>query len=182
MVISLLIVKKTKISRPSVCALCILFLVGCGFQLKGTQGAFSSPSLVGTDVVLISGQPRGELTMALREQLRLQGATLVDQTEDGLVLRLGEERFQQRNLTLNAQATAAEIELTMVAGLALSQGAAALIADTDARVVRQFLDDPLNVVGKTEELELLREEMRQDLAAQIIRRVTHSLNKQINAD
>lgn len=179
---SLLTVKKTKFSLTSVCALFILFLVGCGFQLKGTQGAFSSPSLVGIDVVLISGQPRGELTTALREQLRLQGAILVDQTEEGLVLRLGEERFQQRNLTLNAQATAAEVELTMMADLALSQGAVALIADTDARVVRQFLDDPLNVVGKTEELELLREEMRQDLAAQIIRRVTHSLNTQSNAN
>jgi LPS-assembly lipoprotein len=47
--------------------------------------------------------------------------------------------------------------------------------NTDAQVVRQFLNDPLNVVGKTEELRLLREEMREDLAAQMIRRITHSL-------
>ena len=63
----------------------------------------------------------------------------------------------------------------MIASVALSQGATELIAESDAQVVRQFLDDPLNVVGKTEELRLLREEMRQDLAAQIIRRITHSL-------
>ena len=63
----------------------------------------------------------------------------------------------------------------MIASVALSQGATELIVETDAQVVRQFLNDPLNVVGKTEELRLLREEMRQDLAAQIIRRITHSL-------
>ena len=63
----------------------------------------------------------------------------------------------------------------MTASLAVSQGAVELIMNTDAQVVRQFLNDPLNVVGKTEELRLLREEMREDLAAQMIRRITHSL-------
>ena len=36
-------------------------------------------------------------------------------------------------------------------------------------------NDPRNVVGKTEEIRLLREEMRRDLADQIARRVSHSL-------
>jgi LPS-assembly lipoprotein len=38
-----------------------------------------------------------------------------------------------------------------------------------------MLNDPRNVVGKTEEIRLLREEMRRDLADQIARRVSHSL-------
>jgi len=42
-------------------------------------------------------------------------------------------------------------------------------------VIRQMLNDPRNVVGKTEEIRLLREEMRRDLADQIARRVSHSL-------
>jgi LPS-assembly lipoprotein len=47
-------------------------------------------------------------------------------------------------------------------------------------VIRQFLNDPRNVVGKTEELRLLREEMRTDLAAQIIRRISYTISA--NAD
>ena len=174
-VVSADIIKLSRFGLHSAAILLICSLMGCGFQLKGAQGSPVSPSLAGTELVLISSQPRGELTTALREQLRLQGVVLSETTTEGLVLRLGGERFQQRNLSLTAQARAAEVELTMMASLALSQGAAELIVETDAQVVRQFLDDPLNVVGKTEELRLLREEMRQDLAAQIIRRITHSL-------
>ena len=168
-------VKISQLGLHSAAILLICSLMGCGFQLKGTPGSPDSPSLAGTELVLISGQPRGELTTALREQLRRQGVVVGEKTTEGLVLWLGGERFQQRNLSLTAQARAAEVELTMMASVALSQGATELIVETDAQVVRQFLDDPLNVVGKTEELRLLREEMRQDLAAQIIRRITHSL-------
>jgi LPS-assembly lipoprotein len=108
-------------------------------------------------------------------QLRLEGALLDSQSGEALVLRLGEERFQQRNLSLTAQARSAEVELTMTVALSLRQGSDELIPEADAQVVRQFLNDPRNVVGKTEELRLLREEMRRDLAAQIARRITHSL-------
>lgn len=174
-VLSTDIMKISQLGLHSAAILLICSLMGCGFQLKGTPGSPDSPSLAGTELVLISSQPRGELTTALREQLRLQGMVFGEKTTEGLVLRLGGERFQQRNLSLTAQARAAEVELTMIASVALSQGATELIVESDAQVVRQFLDDPLNVVGKTEELRLLREEMRQDLAAQIIRRITHSL-------
>ena len=64
----------------------------------------------------------------------------------------------------------------MTVALSLRQGSDELIPEADAQVVRQFLNDPRNVVGKTEELRLLREEMRRDLAAQIARRITHSLS------
>ena len=174
-VVSADIMKISQLGLHSAAVLLICSLMGCGFQLKGTPGSPDSPSLAGTELVLISSQPRGELTTALREQLRLQGVVVGEKTTEGLVLRLGGERFQQRNLSLTAQARAAEVELTMIASVALSQGATELIVESDAQVVRQFLNDPLTVVGKTEELRLLREEMRQDLAAQIIRRITHSL-------
>ncbi len=130
----------------------------------------------GVALMLITSQPRSELTAALTSQLRLEGAEIVADGS-GLVLRLGEERFQQRNLSLTAQARSAEVELTMTVAISLRNGATELIPGDDAQVVRQFLNDPRNVVGKTEELRLLREEMRRDLAAQITRRLVHSLDR-----
>ena len=165
-----------KIAPLLAAMLLCLGAASCGFQLKGTTGSGTSASLDGVALMLISSQPRSELTAALISQLRLEGAEIVADGS-GLVLRLGEERFQQRNLSLTAQARSAEVELTMTVAISLRNGATELIPGDDAQVVRQFLNDPRNVVGKTEELRLLREEMRRDLAAQITRRLVHSLDR-----
>jgi len=150
-------------------------LTGCGFQLKGSaQG--SDPSLIGQSIRLISDEPRNELTAAIGQQLKLAGAILNEPDAATLVLRLGAEQFQQRNLSLTAQARSAEVELTMSTYISLNRADDVLIPKSEASVVRQFLNDPQNVVGKTEELRLLREEMYADLASQIIRRIGHSLN------
>jgi LPS-assembly lipoprotein len=153
--------------------LCLL-LVGCGFQLKGS-GTGPANSLEGRSIAIISAQPRAELSAAVVQQLGLEGATIVEPEPSTLVLKLGAERFEQRNLSLTAQARSAEVELTLSTSFDLLRGRQVLVDRTEAQVVRQFLNDPRNVVGKTEELRLLREEMRHDLAAQITRRISHSL-------
>ena len=90
-------------------------LAGCGFELKGTANTDRSTSLDGIAVMLVSSQPRGELTAAVAKQLQLEGAAIAGESpaEQGgrLVLRLGEERFQQRNLSLTAQARSATLHV-----------------------------------------------------------------------
>jgi LPS-assembly lipoprotein len=91
-------------------------------------------------------------------------------------LTLREEQFTQRNVSLTAQARAAEMELTLSIDFVLQQEETLPLEET-ATVSRQMLNDPRNVVGKTEEMRLLREEMRRDLAAQIVRRVSRGLTQ-----
>jgi LPS-assembly lipoprotein len=91
-------------------------------------------------------------------------------------LTLREEQFTQRNVSLTAQARAAEMELTLSVDFLLQQEETLPLEGT-ATVSRQMLNDPRNVVGKTEEMRLLREEMRRDLAAQIVRRVSRGLTQ-----
>ena len=155
-------------------------LGGCGFQLKGTDTNTSNASLEGKSFRLLSAQPRNELTAALIQQLTLSGATVVDSNDARYLINLGPETFQQRNLSLTAQARSAEVELTMTADIHLRLDGEFLIEPTTATVVRQFLNDPRNVVGKTEELRLLREEMRGDLAAQIVRRISYTIGSNAN--
>ena len=154
--------------------LTLLALAGCGFQLKGTGSLASDHSLRGQTVKVVSSDLRGELTIALLEQLRLSGVEVSDDQSTALRVQIGREVFSQRNLSLTAQARSAEIELLMRADFSLRNSGDVVVV-SDAQVVRQYLNDPLNIVGKTEELRLLREEMRRDLAAQIVRRLGHSL-------
>ena len=151
----------------------LMCLAGCGFQLKGSDAARSA-QIEGMTLQLISSQPRSELTREVSRALSATGLMLLEEGDAMLTLTLQPEQFTQRNLSLTAQARAAELELTLFADFTLNQQASDQI-DARATVTRQMLNDPRNVVGKTEEIRLLREEMRRDLADQIARRVSHSL-------
>ena len=152
----------------------LMCLAGCGFQLKGSDAASSSVKLKGMTLQLISSQPRSELTREVSRALSATGLMLLEEGDAMLTLVLQPEQFMQRNVSLTAQARAAELELTLSADFTFNQQASDPI-DARATVTRQMLNDPRNVVGKTEEIRLLREEMRRDLADQIARRVSHSL-------
>ena len=152
----------------------LMCLAGCGFQLKGSDAASSSAKLEGMTLQLISSQPRSELTREVSRALSATGLTLLEDGDAMLRLRLQPEQFTQRNVSLTAQARAAELELTLFADFTLMQAEMDPI-DARATVTRQMLNDPRNVVGKTEEIRLLRDEMRRDLADQIARRISHSL-------
>ncbi|MEE4202089.1 MAG: LPS assembly lipoprotein LptE [Halieaceae bacterium] len=157
----------------------VLFLLGaaltaCGFQLKGSRSA-DSQSLDGVKVAVIAANPRSELTVALNQALKLSGAQLVPASEGDVLLRLGNEQFSRRNLALTAQARAAEVELTLSTTFSINRANRVLVDNTGASVTRLMLDDPSNVVGKNEEMRLLRGEMRRDVAGQIVRRAGHSL-------
>ena len=160
------------ITRSWVCP-AVLLLAGCGFQLKGIGNA--DLAFDGLNIRLISSQPRAELTREVTKELLANGLIITDEADALVSLTLQPEQFSQRNLSLTAQARAAELELKLASDFILTQ------AERDpviARVTvnRQMLNDPRNVVGKTEELRLLREEMRRDLASQIVRRVSYSLS------
>ena len=152
----------------------LMCLAGCGFQLKGSDAASSSAKLEGMTLQLISSQPRSELTREVSRALSATGLMLLEEGDAMLTLVLQPEQFMRRNVSLTAQTRAAELELTLSADFTLNQQASNPI-DARATVTRQMLNDPRNVVGKTEEIRLLREEMRRDLADQIARRVSHSL-------
>ena len=152
----------------------LMCLAGCGFQLKGSDAASRSAKLEGMTLQLISSQPRSELTREVSRALSATGLMLLEEGDATLTLRLQPEQFTQRNLSLTAQARAAELELTLFTDFTLNQPESDPI-EARATVIRQMLNDPRNVVGKTEEIRLLREEMRRDLADQIARRVSHSL-------
>ena len=152
----------------------LMCLAGCGFQLKGSDAASSSVKLEGMTLQLISSQHRSELTREVSRALSATGLMLLEEGDAMLTLVLQPEQFMRRNVSLTAQTRAAELELTLSADFTLNQQASNPI-DARATVTRQMLNDPRNVVGKTEEIRLLREEMRRDLADQIARRVSHSL-------
>ncbi len=153
-------------------ALACVLLGGCGFHLRGSGGTTSLPE-EWFSLFLVTDNPNSELIRELRARFAANGVQWAGTPEQAnFQLRIGPERFSQRNLSINAEARAAEFELTLAARFSVNDSTGAqVMEDTEARVVRQMENDPRNVVGKAEEIRILRSEMRADLSQQIMRRI-----------
>ena len=153
--------------------LSLLALTSCGFELRGQNARAETLGLY--PIAVLSAAPNSEFTSQLRTALSRLGASVVEPSEAILILQVGTERFEQRNLSLTARARAAELELRASVNFSLQLGEQWLIESETLTVVDQMLNDPLNVVGKTEELRLLQGELRATLVEALTRRIDYRL-------
>jgi LPS-assembly lipoprotein len=152
----------------TLCFLLLPLLAACGFQLRGD---INLPE-AWKDLHLSSPSPNSELSRSLEAGFAANGIRWQDVADANYLLYLGTERFERRNLTIGDNARASEFELIMTTSLKITDKAGnELMPSTDVSVQKVMTSDPENVSGKVEESRLLRNEMRQDLVQQIMRRV-----------
>lgn len=149
-----------------------LGLASCGFQLRGVGGGSALPA-EWRSMHLDSNDPNGELARVVKSTFSASGIVWESRADAKHILRLGPEAFSQRNLSVNAQARAAEFDLQMRADFVVFDNAGSLVIErSTAAVNKQMENDPQNVVGKAEEVRVLRNELRSELAGQILRRIS----------
>ena len=147
-------------------------LGACGFQLRGTSDTDAGVPEAWKSMHLVTANPNGEFSRDVQTRFAANGVQWQDRQDANFRLVLSPERFSQRNLSLNAEARAAEFELTMRAQFSvLDADNNEVIASTQVSTIRQMENDPRNVMGKSEEIRLLKSEMRAELAQQIMRRI-----------
>lgn len=150
--------------------LALSLLNACGFQLRGAGGTNVPDTW--KQMYLSSGNPNSELSRELSATFSANDVEWVERDEANYMVKVGPERFSQRNLSINAQARAAEFELTMTTTFSvLDDEGEVVIEENKATVIKQMENDPRNVVGKAEEIRLLKAEMRSELVQQILRRI-----------
>lgn len=147
-------------------------LSACGFQLRGTGENGATIPDEWRDMHLITGNPNGEFSREVQTRFAANGVNWKNRENANFLLVLGPERFSQRNLSLNAEARAAEFELTMRASFSVTDAENnEVIETTEVTTIKQMENDPRNVVGKAEEVRILKSEMRAELAQQMMRRI-----------
>ena len=147
-------------------------LASCGFHLRGMG---DSATILPDDLKIMSlhnNNANSEFTRELISRFEANGVVWTTQKDANYRLRITGPDFDQRNLTLNSEARVAEYELTMSASFIVhnADGSVAL-EQSKASIVKQMENDPRNVVGTAEEIKLLQQEMRTELARQIARRI-----------
>ena len=148
-------------------------LAACGFQLRGSGGNSAPLPQDWKSMHLVTGSPNSEFSRAVIAQLAANGVQWTDREQAKFKLVLNPEHFTQRSLSLNSEARVAEYELTMSAQFSIMDATnQEIVPLTTVTVVKQMENDPRNVVGKEGEVQLIQNEMRTDLAQQIVRRVS----------
>ena len=157
-----------RLPKHILCLALLLPLGGCGFQLRGTVDIPEQ----WLAMHLATPSPNSELAKSVRSSFSNNGVQWLEASEANYVLQLGNEKFERRNLSIGANARAAEFELTLGTTMQVRDAnGKEVIPQSDIMVHKIMTHDADNVTGKVEESNLLRREMRQELVQQLMRNI-----------
>ncbi|MEX0941117.1 MAG: LPS assembly lipoprotein LptE [Pseudomonadales bacterium] len=146
----------------------LLSLAACGFHLRGTGGQVFSVERIHVS----AGDASGELRRDVEGILAQSGASIIERSEAPYLLNLVSERFSRRPISTTSQISVAEYELTMEVEFSLEdQVGEMIIPVTLLTLARTYTFDAESLVGSSEEEALLKEEMRRETAARLIRQI-----------
>lgn len=153
---------------------------GCGFRPRGSVTELVDPGAIFLDV------SRG---VTLREELQdalRQRAFRVANNRDvaDILLRISEERQDERIVSIQSSGVVSEIELSHSVDMQLAQRQLDEPPAYDpnqpanrVEVFREYTNDILQVLGKEQEAQILREEMREELVRQVVLRTVATLGE-----
>ncbi|WKX27459.1 LPS assembly lipoprotein LptE [Tatumella ptyseos] len=159
----------------------VLSTAGCGFH---TRGNTKLPTEMKT-MILTSDDPYGPLARAVRQQLRLSGIKLVEDSATQRVnvptLRLEGENNHRDTASVFLDGSRAEYQLVMtITGQILIPGKG--IFPLHTTVYRSYFDNSGNPLAADSEQSMISQEMRVRASEQLVRQLlaVHAAEQQIN--
>ncbi len=154
--------------------LCVAAIfMACGFHMR-------KPIELPADMktVYLRGLPNSSrFARYLSESLRLSEGRIVRKLElASFLINVSSEQFGRREVSLSQSGKANEYELTyvLVFDLQTPKGETILAPQT-IKIIRDYFNPQVNVIGKSEEEGLIRKEMHKEAARSLLRRAELAL-------
>jgi len=162
--------QRPTLAMRSVALSALLLLAGCGFHLKGYQQA-GSPDLDG--LYIEQQEDQGGLAEQVRQQLLISDVNLAASAAQAKnILRILQERFGQRVISVDANGKVLEYELQLQASFSVSKaGQQETPQPQQLELTRQLTFSGSDELSRRSEAQLIRGDMLADMAAQIIRQL-----------
>lgn len=153
-----------------------LALSGCGFHLRGT----GVDNVQLEELQLSARNSYGQLYRNIRQALQIDGVEITQTAP--YHLQLLEEREDKTAVSYTSRATPAEFELETNLTFQISdERGRALVGPATLKSQRLFVNDSDNLTGTSEEEDLLRREMRNDLTRQLLFRLSSLSESKLSA-
>jgi LPS-assembly lipoprotein len=152
--------------------LSLTLLTACGWQLRGSLNLPSD-----LQSLYIDNQSQGNVTATeLGRLLKANNVALAESSENAqYTIRLTNEREQRRTVSVTSGGESSEYELTYEVDYSIANSEGILVVPgATAQVIRSYSYDRDNVIAKGQEEQLIRDEMRPQLASQILNRLRFS--------
>jgi LPS-assembly lipoprotein len=151
------------------CCAALLALAGCGFQLQGHNplpAVVKSPYLEAPDA-------QSDFVASLRHALLSNGAQLMrDKTKASAVVSILYDTVGRRVLSVSALNQPNEYEVSYTVRFAVSAGGKELLEPQEMTVTRSYSFDERLLLAKGHEEDILRQDMANDLANRVMRRLS----------
>jgi LPS-assembly lipoprotein len=149
----------------------LLALSACGFQLRGT-GTDGGTYRLDTPIAIAGLPPYGPMARALRQALDAAGASVDGARGAAAVLQVSSHDSTRRILSVDRRNKAVEYELEEALTFRVSGAdGTARVPRQSVRTLRILYDPDTETLGRGNEEELLREDMRRELADRVLQRL-----------
>jgi LPS-assembly lipoprotein len=154
------------------CVLCAS-MVSCGFKLRG---AVELPADL--QKIFIVGSVSSELVRDLKNSLQYSATVVKQQADADAILSIVQEESTNRTLSVDSNGRIREAELQYSVTYNVKKANGDTVIDNDTLLLaRDYINDENDVIGRTNESNIITRDLKRDAAQQILRRLHALSNK-----
>lgn len=155
--------------------LCVLSvsLSACGFKLRG---AVDLPADL--QKIYIVGSVSSDLVLDLKDSLQYSAEVVNQQADADAILNIVQEDSKNRTLSVdsNGRIREAELQYSVTYNVKKTNGDTVIENET-LLLARDYINDENDVIGRTNESNIITRDLKRDAAQQILRRLHALANK-----